>query len=173
MSTQPQPIPNQAAILREEYMAAHETSMRRALIFENGDRQVEYVNNLLMTITFYIASDADSVQDIFTKNIESNADSVQILDYLHDFMQEFTFRLMAHDPRLVKLVRDMVATSIAVNHPMEHTSTLPGHYVDGMVSKGEVEDVFNGNAWYYALAVMRLFGGHMLTDVSLPPRAAR
>lgn len=166
MSTEQPPIANQATILREEYMAAHETAMRRAMIFENGQRQIEYVNQLLMTITFYMASSPAAVQELFEKHIESNVDSVQILDYLHDFMSEFTFRMLSHDVRLPKTVLNMTVESISVNHPDARATALPSHYVDGMVKRGEIGEVFSGNAWYYALALMRMFGGYLLSDVS-------
>lgn len=152
--------------VRQDFERAFKTAIDRALVFEGGDRQVEYLGELVVTSIFQTSSDPATVAEYYQKHIESVSFSVQLLDILHSFLSEFTFcLLLRNDPKLQDMVLEFVASAVTVNVGLG-SNLLPDHVFDALSKKEEALAVLRSNPWYYALVLIGLFGTGLLTEAA-------
>lgn len=154
---------SEATIVREEFQQAFQASVDRAMIYQDGQRQIEHIFELALNTVFQVATNPNSVEDLFIRSIENNPDSAQILDFLHGFISDFTFGLLLHDPALPEKVYNNVVKAVCVNNVPGH-SVLPEHYRQSLSTESTARDIAKANSWYYALMVIRLFGTSILTS---------
>jgi len=152
--------------VRQDFERAFTSAISRALVFEGGDRQVEYLGELVVTSIFQTSSDTATVAEYYQKHIESVPFNVQLLDILHSFLTEFTFcLLLRNDVKLQDMVQDFAASAVTVNLGSA-SSVLPEHVSIALSRKEQALEVMKSNPWYYALVLIGLFGTSTLTEAA-------